>query len=404
MSQNMRPLGMLALLVGEVPDANGIFGRSLNHLIEDMEARGISGLTSQSFKDAVTIIRSDSAIQCLLVNWDTDQTLDKKACLNLLNELRARNTRVPVFLISDRSTVASIPLPVMQHADDFIWLPEDTSGFLSGRIMAAIERYRQAALPPMFGALIKFARTYEYSWHTPGHAGGTAFLKSTAGRAFYEFFGENLFRSDLSISVGELGSLLHHSGPIGASEVYAAKVFGAHRTYHVTNGSSTANRVILMASVTRGQVTLCDRNCHKSVEHAMTMSGAVPTYLVPLRNHYGLIGPIPPQHLTVEAIRESIANNPLVSEGIDPTPMHAIITNSTYDGLCYNVSRVEELLGASVDRLHFDEAWFGYARFNPIYRERFAMHGEPADHGPDRPTVQESCRQSAPPAAEAKSL
>jgi len=387
MSQNMRPLGMLALLVGEVPDANGIFGRSLNHLIEDMEARGISVLTSQSFKDAVTIIRSDSAIQCLLVNWDTDQTLDKKACLNLLNELRARNTRVPVFLISDRSTVASIPLPVMQHADDFIWLPEDTSGFLSGRIMAAIERYRQAALPPMFGALIKFARTYEYSWHTPGHAGGTAFLKSTAGRAFYEFFGENLLRSDLSISVGELGSLLDHSGPIGQGERYAAKVFGAHRTYYVTNGSSTSNRVILMASVTRDQIALCDRNCHKSAEHAMTLSGAIPTYLVPTRNRFGIIGPILPETLSAEAVKRAIEANPLVKPGIDKTPMHAIVTNSTYDGLCYNVTRVEQLLGQSVDRLHFDEAWYGYARFNPIYRERFAMHGSPADHDASRPTV-----------------
>lgn len=87
-------------------------------------------------------------------------------------------------------------------------------------------------------------------------------MKAPAGRAYFDFFGENLFRSDLSISVGELGSLLDHSGPIGASEKYAAKVFGAHRTYHVTNGSSTSNRVIFMACVTHNQVALCDRNCH----------------------------------------------------------------------------------------------------------------------------------------------
>ena len=184
-----------------------------------------------------------------------------------------------------------------------------------------------------------------------------------------------------------MGSLLDHSGPIGAGEAYAARVFGAHRTYYVTNGSSTSNRVILMASVTRGQIALCDRNCHKSVEHAMTLSGAIPTYLVPLRNHFGLIGPIPPERLTPAAIRRSVADNALVVEGIDPAPVHAIITNSTYDGLCYNVSRVEELLGGSVDRLHFDEAWYGYARFNPLYRERYAMHGDPAQYVGDRPSV-----------------
>ncbi|WP_263263437.1 Orn/Lys/Arg decarboxylase N-terminal domain-containing protein [Pseudomonas sp. RIT-PI-S] len=387
MNDNKRSLGMLALLVSAAPDKRTVFGRALGQLIADVEARDISVLLSESLADAGAILRADPAIQCLLLNWGMDTSDNHRACIALLKSLRERNTRVPVFLISDRSTASNVPLVVMQHADDFIWLPEDTSAFLSGRILAAIERYRQAVLPPMFSALLKFSREYEYSWHTPGHAGGTAFLKSTAGRAFYEYFGENLLRSDLSISVGELGSLLDHSGPIGQGERYAAKVFGAHRSYYVTNGSSTSNRVILMASVTRNQVALCDRNCHKSAEHAMTLSGAIPTYLLPLRNRYGIIGPIPPAALTAEAVRASIAANPLVTEAIDPAPVHAIITNSTYDGLCYQVRRVEQLLGQSVDRLHFDEAWYGYARFNPLYRDRFAMHGDPAAHDPNGPTV-----------------
>ena len=387
MSENRHLLGMLALLVSTAPDKRTVFGRALNQLLADVEERAISVLVSESLADANSILHSDPAVQCVLLSWEMDRSEGHEECIQLLAKLRERNTRVPVFLISDRSTASTIPLVVMQHADDFIWLPEDTSRFLSGRILSAIERYRQAVLPPMFGALLKFARSYEYSWHTPGHAGGTAFLKSTAGRAFYEFFGENLLRSDLSISVGELGSLLDHSGPIGQGERYAAKVFGAHRTYYVTNGSSMSNRVILMASVTRDQIALCDRNCHKSAEHAMTLSGAIPTYLVPTRNRYGIIGPILPQTLSRESVKAAIANNPLVREGIDQSPVHAIITNSTYDGLTYNVTRVEELLGQSVDRLHFDEAWYGYARFNPLYRDRFAMHGNPADHDASKPTV-----------------
>ncbi|MBA1245231.1 Orn/Lys/Arg family decarboxylase [Pseudomonas japonica] len=387
MTDHSRLLGMLALLVSSAPDKRTVFGRALNQLITDVEDRAISVLVSESLADATSILHSDPAIQCVLLSWEMDTSEGNQECIRLLTDLRARNTRVPVFLISDRSTASTIPLIVMQHADDFIWLPEDTSRFLSGRIFAAIERYRQAVLPPMLGALLKFARGYEYSWHTPGHAGGTAFLKSTAGRAFYEFFGENLLRSDLSISVGELGSLLDHSGPIGQGERYAAKVFGAHRTYYVTNGSSTSNRVILMASVTRDQIALCDRNCHKSAEHAMTLSGAIPTYLVPTRNRYGIIGPILPQTLSADSVKAAIANNPLVGPGVDPTPIHAIVTNSTYDGLTYNVTRVEQLLGQSVDRLHFDEAWYGYARFNPLYRDRFAMHGNPGDHDPSGPTV-----------------
>ncbi|KAM9994455.1 hypothetical protein ACTFIZ_012872 [Dictyostelium cf. discoideum] len=109
-----------------------------------------------------------------------------------------------------------IPVDAMKKADDFIWLLEDTTYFIGGRIVAAIERYCNKVLPPMFGALARFSQVYEYSWHTPGHTGGTAFIKSPV-------------------------SLLDHSGPIGESEKYAAGVFGAHRTYHVTNGSSTSN-------------------------------------------------------------------------------------------------------------------------------------------------------------------
>ncbi len=96
-----------------------------------------------------------------------------------------------------------------------------------------------------------------------------------------------------------------------------------------------------MASVTRNQAALCDRNCHKSIEHAITMSGAIPTYLLPSRNHYGLIGPIPPHRLTPEAVQRAMRDNPLNSSSGDAHPIHAIVTNSTYDGLCYNVKRVE---------------------------------------------------------------
>ncbi len=200
------------------------------------------------------------------------------------------------------------------------------------------------------------------------------------GRVFFDYFGENLLRSDLSISVGALGSLLDHSGPIGEHERYAARVFGAHRTYSVTNGTSTSNRVIWAAAVGAGQIALCDRNCHKSIEHSLVMGGGIPQYLVPLRNRYGIIGPIPPERINKQAIAAGIKANTLVPAGADTKPVYAVITNSTYDGLCYNAKRVQELFEPSVDRIHFDEAWYAYARFNPIYRDRHAMHGDPKDH------------------------
>jgi arginine/lysine/ornithine decarboxylase len=132
-----------------------------------------------------------------------------------------------------------------------------------------------------------------------------------------------------------------------------------------------------MASVTENDIALCDRNCHKSIEHSLVMTGAIPVYLVPHRNRYGIIGPIYPEDLKPEAVRKHGAANPLVAKANRPKPKHTIITNSTYDGLIYNVERVIEIAGDAIDRLHFDEAWYAYARFNPLYRGRHAMFGDP---------------------------
>lgn len=381
-----RRLGMKALMVDDEVAQQSAAGRAVGALIAELERRDIEVVTATSSEDAILVVRSDPAVQCILLDWDLG-TAGHEPSSAVIEAVRRRSSSVPVFLLADRSVASTVPEHIMGQVNDFIWLLEDTADFIGGRILSAIERYRASVLPPMLAALAQFSKVYEYSWHTPGHTGGTGFLKSTVGRAFFEFFGEQLFRSDLSISVGELGSLLDHSGPIGASEKYASRVFGSHRSFHVTNGSSTSNRIILMASVGRDQIALCDRNCHKSAEHAMTMSGAIPTYLVPMRNRYGIIGPISSERLTRVAIRGLIDANPLTAGIDDREPKHAIITNSTYDGLCYNVTRVEELLGASVDRLHFDEAWYGYARFNPMYRDRHAMHGSPGDHDSSRPTV-----------------
>ena len=385
MNSNQIQRGFKVLIACEDFSSETAIGRSVTALVNELRRHSI--LVNQTIlaADANTVVAADPSIECVILDWNLQD--NNVRAVDILKTIRRHNTELPVFLLSDRGSVQDIPLEIIENVDDFIWILEDTPDFIVGRIIARIKHYRESILPPMFSALMKFARVHEYSWHTPGHEGGVAFLKSPIGRAFFYYFGENLFRSDLSISVGELGSLLDHSGPIGMGEAYAAKVFGADHTYYVTNGSSTSNRVIMMASVTHDQIALCDRNCHKSIEHAITMSGAIPTYMMPSRNAYGIIGPIYPEHLTAQAIKESIQKNALVTESIDPKPVHAVITNSTYDGLCYNVKRINELLGGSVDRLHFDEAWYGYARFNPIYANRYAMYNSKDARKREGPTI-----------------
>ncbi len=372
-------LAMTILIVTSEANDESAAGRQVRALGATLRASGMDIVIAASGADARATIGADASLSAAIVDWDLAAGDNHAEVTGILNAIRARNTKMPVFLLAERTRLSEIPVLAIQQADDFIWLMEDTVAFIAGRVQAAVRRYQDQMLPPMFRALVSFSEIHEYSWHTPGHTGGTAFLKSPVGRAFSAFFGENLLRSDLSVSVGELGSLLDHSGPIGAGEAYAAEVFGADRTYFVTNGTSTSNRVVVMASVTRGQIALCDRNCHKSIEHSMTLTGAIPVYLMPSRNHLGIIGPVHADLLQQAAIRTAISANPLTHDLTDTKPALAILTNSTYDGLCYNIAQVEPALAASVDRILFDEAWYAYAKFHPIYQGRYGMHKRP-DH------------------------
>jgi arginine decarboxylase len=378
--RSIKRLSLRALFVDDELGQATAEGRAARTLIEELRGRDIEVIEATSAEDGASVIVSDSAIHAVLMDWTMSGDKDHASARRLLDLVRSRNEQIPIFLMAERDQASTIPIEVMQDVDEFIWTLEDTAAFVGGRVVAAMRRYLEVMMPPLAGAMMKLTQEYEYSWHTPGHHGGTAFLKSPVGRIFFDYFGENLLRSDLSVSVGSLGSLLDHTGPMGEHERYAARVFGAHRTYCVTNGTSMSNRVIFMAAVARDQIALCDRNCHKSIEHSLVMTGAIPSYLVPLRNRYGIIGPIPPDRLKKETIKAAIKANPLVPKNGDSRAVYAVVTNSTYDGLCYNARRVEALLDPSVDRIHFDEAWYAYARFNPLYRDRHAMHGDPKDH------------------------
>jgi lysine decarboxylase/arginine decarboxylase len=375
------------LLVCDRHVAGDAIERSISAIAGELADLLVEVRASTDASDATSLLATDPSFEAVLVDWRLAGNNDGQAATQVITAARERNAKRPIFLLRERGSAAGLPLEIMSRIDEVIWLLEDTPRFIAGRIVAAAERYRSRLIPPMFGDLMRFNDVHEYSWHTPGHTGGTAFLKTAVGRAFFDYFGENLFRSDLSISVGELGSLLDHSGSIGASERYISGVFGSHRSYTVTNGSSTSNRIIYMASVTAGDIALCDRNCHKSVEQALTMTGAIPAYLLPERNYLGIIGPIRPERLEPAAITKLIADTPLAAGAVGRRARHATVTNSTYDGICYSARRLVELLSPSVDRLHFDEAWYGYARFHPLYKDRYGMYGAAADYPVDAPTV-----------------
>ncbi len=334
-----------------------------------------------SYEDALSVVLNDMDIDCFMLS--TDMALDEQSEVRahrLLLAIDERQKNVPVFLLADHAeTSRAMDADMLKKSTEFVWIYEDSPVFIADRVMAAIERFRSDLMPPLMKAVWEYNdKLHEYSWAAPGHQGGVGFTKTPAGKKFYDFYGENLFRTDTGIERYTIGSLLDHTGAFGESENMTAKVFGADKSYSVVVGTSGSNRSVMQACLSDGDAAICDRNCHKSIEQGLILSGAKPVYMIPTRNRYGIIGPIPPEEMKKAAIEKKIASSPLKITG--KKRQYAVLTNCTYDGICYNAARAEELLSGSSDRVHFDEAWYGYARFNPMYRDHFAMRGNPSEH------------------------
>jgi len=371
---------MTVLIVSSDVGRESSKGRMLEAIKRELESADVSVkayVSSDSVKIGLRVLGNGA--DAMMVDWNLQDAPE------IVRSMRSVDPDIGIFLMIDPESIDTVPHGILPDVSEYLWILGDTPSFIAGRVEASMRRYRKAILPPMFKRLVEFSEDYEHSWHTPGHTAGTAFLKSPVGRLFHNFFGDRLFRSDLSVSVRELGSLLGHSGPIGEAERYAAKVFGADTTFFVTNGTSASNRIVGTAMAAPGDVVIIDRNCHKSVEHAITSGRTVPVYLLPVRNRYGIMGPIPAGSMSAEAIRSAVAGNRLIGDG-DAGPALATLTNSTYDGISYDAVRVTGILGETVDCIHFDEAWHGYARFNGFYAGRYAMFpdGRPPE---ERPTV-----------------
>jgi arginine decarboxylase len=358
-------------------------GRGMRQLAAAIEKEGFRVVAGLSYADARRLVNVFNTESCWLVSVDGAESSPEQWQIleEVLAAKRGRNDRLPIFLFGDERTAEMVPASVLKHANAFMRLFEDSPEFLARAIARSAELYLERLPPPMFKALMDYTLHASYSWHTPGHGGGVGFRKSPVGQLFYHFFGENTLRSDISVSVGQLGSLLDHTGPIAAGERNAARIFGADETLFVVGGTSTANKIVWHGMVGRGDLVLCDRNCHKSILHSLVMTGATPIYLVPSRNGLGIIGPISREQFTPESIKQKIAANPF-AQGSSGKVRLMVMTNSTYDGLCYNVDAIKQVLGDSVDVLHFDEAWYAYANFHEFYDGYHAISSEQPARSP----------------------
>ncbi len=357
-------------------------GLGIRALADAIEGEGYEVMGATSYGDLSQFAQQQSRASAFILSIDDEEftpgpDLDP-AVLNLRNfieEVRRKNADVPIYVYGETKTSRHLPNDILRELHGFIHMFEDTPEFVARHIIREAKSYLEGVQPPFFKALLDYAEDGSYSWHCPGHSGGVAFLKSPVGQMYHQFYGENMLRADVCNAVEELGQLLDHNGAIGESERNAARIFNADHCFFVTNGTSTSNKIVWHHTVAPDDVVVVDRNCHKSVLHAIIMTGAVPVFLKPTRNHYGIIGPIPQSEFEPAAIQAKIKANPLL-KGVDAKkvkPRVLTLTQSTYDGVLYNTETIKTMLDGYVANLHFDEAWLPHAAFNPFYGTYHAM-------------------------------
>jgi arginine decarboxylase len=364
-------------------------GLGIRALAEAIQAEGLEVLGVTSYGDLTSFAQQQSRASTFILSIDDEEFSSPEASAKAIaglrafvSEIRLRNSEIPIFLHGETRTSRHIPNDVLRELHGFIHMYEDTPEFIARNVVREAKAYLESLPPPFFRALTHYASDGSYSWHCPGHSGGVAFLKSPVGQMFHQFFGENMLRADVCNAVEELGQLLDHTGPVAASERNAARIFNCDHLYFVTNGTSTSNKIVWHSTVAPGDIVVVDRNCHKSILHAIMMTGAIPVFLMPTRNNFGIIGPIPKSEFAWENIQKKIAANPFATDK-NAKPRVLTITQSTYDGILYNVEAIKEELDGKIDTLHFDEAWLPHAAFHDFYGDYHAI-------GADRPRCKES--------------
>ena len=324
--------------------------------------QGLEPIYPKDANDLVKLIEHNPRICGVIFDWD-------EYSLDLCSEINQLNEYLPLYAFINTHSTMDISINEMRMALWFFEYALDMAEDIAQRIRQYTDEYIDNITPPLTRALFTYVKEGKYTFCTPGHMAGTAFQKSPVGTLFYDFYGPNTLKADTSISVTELGSLLDHTGPHLEAEEYIARTFGAEQSYMVTNGTSTSNKIVGMYAAPAGSTMLVDRNCHKSLTHLLMMSDIVPIWLKPTRNALGILGGIPKREFTRESIALKVAQTEHAA-----WPVHAVITNSTYDGLLYNTQYIKETL--EVPSIHFDSAWVPYTNFHPICAGKSGMSGE----------------------------
>ena len=250
--------------------------QGLNALAAQHEVSpGLRFVPAASADEALRLVAAEGDVQGALV----DESMPARGAIALVDALNQLRPELTLYVLLDNDDEkAMVDTLSADSVNGYFFREEgDWAGWL--RIIHA-ELVEKSATP-FFDRLKRYVAMAKDSWHTPGHSGGDSLRASPWVRDFFDFAGEDMLRADLSVSVPMLDSLLHPTGVIQQAQKLAAQAFGARRTFFATNGTSTANKVIVQTLLAPGDVLLLDRNCHKSHHYAMVLSGGYYNTLTP---------------------------------------------------------------------------------------------------------------------------
>ncbi|MDO4627510.1 MAG: ornithine decarboxylase SpeF [Pasteurellaceae bacterium] len=323
-----------------------------------------SPLVKQYFiskRDIVLVTETDftDVGAVVLTTNDIDQYLSK---------IQDTQFNIPIFVVKqDKEDIEQQYFPSIYHIQD---LDNFDINLYSRQIETAVSLYENKLLPPFFKMLSEYVEMGNSAFDCPGHQGGQYFRKHPAGRFLYDFYGENIFRSDICNADVKLGDLLIHEGAACDAQKHAAQVFNADKTYFVLNGTSSANKVVTNALLSPGDLVLFDRNNHKSIHHgALIQAGATPIYLETARNPFGFIGGIDNHCFNENYLKDLVKEMAPEKANLERPFRLAVIQLGTYDGTIYNARQVVDKIGHLCDYILFDSAWVGYEQFIPMMKD-----------------------------------
>ncbi|OCB25322.1 amino acid decarboxylase [Mycobacterium malmoense] len=342
-------------------------------------------LVVPSVEDAITAVALNGEIQAAIVRDDLPlRSRDRLPLMNTLlgaNEdvdipdrandwvecgewIRELRPHIDLYLLTDESIAAGDDTEPDVYDRTFYRLNDVTD--LHSTVLAGL-RNRYAT--PFFDALRAYAAAPVGQFHALPVARGASIFNSKSLQDMGEFYGRNIFMAETSTTSGGLDSLLDPHGNIKKAMDKAAHTWNSDHTYFVTNGTSTANKIVVQSLTRPGDIVLIDRNCHKSHHYGLVLAGAYPLYLdaypLPQFAIYGAV--------SLRTIKQTLLD--LEAAGQLNRVRMLLLTNCTFDGVVYNPLQVMlEVLAIKPDICFlWDEAWYAFATAVPWARQRTAM-------------------------------